>query len=111
MGDTFRARSAPERRADQCPGSNRHRWIKKLNLSPNISATPSHLPSSVTDTASVARPATNVRAFVTPNAGRASTLGLSRSLRDTVGEQEQRDSLARQMGSGINDLRRSLCRP
>src|SRR5262245_34766776 len=59
MGDTFRARSTSERRADQCPGSNRHRWIKKLNLSPNISATPSHLPNSATDTASVARPATN----------------------------------------------------
>src|SRR5262245_8729992 len=59
MGDTFRARSAPERRVDQCPGSNRHRWIKKLNLSPNISATQSHLPNSATDTASVARPATN----------------------------------------------------
>src|SRR6266508_234654 len=59
MGDTFRARSAPERRADQCPGSNRRRWIKKLNLSPNIYATPSHLLSSATDTASVVRPATN----------------------------------------------------
>src|SRR5262249_55503752 len=59
MGDHFRARSTSERRVDQCPGSNRHRWIKKLNLSPNISATPSHLPNSATDTASVARPATN----------------------------------------------------
>jgi putative transposase len=59
MGDTFRARSTSKRRAVQCPGSNRRRWIKKLNLSPNISATPSHLPNSETDTASVARPATN----------------------------------------------------
>src|SRR5215813_5794588 len=59
MGNTFRARSASERRVDQCPGRNRYRWIKKLNLSPNISATPSHSPSCATDTASVAKPATN----------------------------------------------------
>ena len=52
-----------------------------------------------------------VCAFVTPNAGRASTLGLSRSVRDTVGQQEQRDSLARQMGRGFNELRRASGRP
>src|SRR5262249_61662737 len=52
-----------------------------------------------------------VCAFVTPTARHPSPLGLSRTLRDTAGEQEQRDSLARQMGRGFNDLRRSRGRP
>jgi hypothetical protein len=59
IGNTFRARSTSERRDDQCPGSNRYRWIKKLNLSPNISVQPFHLLNYATDTASVAKPATN----------------------------------------------------
>src|SRR4051794_33817095 len=59
MGNTFKARWTFERRPPQCLGKKNYLWVKKLNLSPNISVTRYLSQNSVNVITSLVRPAIN----------------------------------------------------